>query len=162
MERLTRSFSTSTVDINKAWRRKVYDGKVDGSPDRRKEMKTVKFGESRHGRLWKLKKLFHLKGSSDEHAVDEVAEEAEKSKLKPQHQSKIADSRDKFESYPVWVGRELNAADVAHGNTILGCGTPPPPSWAYSCMAMAGDAHSLLNCFVFSMEYYRRRRRRLV
>ncbi|KAI3502932.1 hypothetical protein L2E82_43799 [Cichorium intybus] len=98
MESLTRSFSTSTVDINKAWRRKVYDGKVDGSPDHRKDMKTAKFGESRHGRLWKIKKLFHLDGrSSDEHEVDEVAEGAKKSKLKP-HQSKIADSRDKFES----------------------------------------------------------------
>nr|GEZ32618.1 hypothetical protein [Tanacetum cinerariifolium] len=33
MKRLTRSFLTTSVDINKAWRRKVYDGRVDGSPD---------------------------------------------------------------------------------------------------------------------------------
>ncbi|CAH1413492.1 unnamed protein product [Lactuca virosa] len=98
MERLTRSFSTSTVDINKAWRRKIYDGKIDGSPDHRKDMKTVKFGESRHGRLWKIKKLFHLDGGSDEHdQVDEVADGGMKSKSKP-HQSKIAESKDKFES----------------------------------------------------------------
>ncbi|KAJ0868949.1 hypothetical protein HanRHA438_Chr11g0483811 [Helianthus annuus] len=59
--------SASSVDVNKVWRRKTYDiSTVEGSiPDRRKNMKTARFGESR-SRLSKIKKLFNM--GSDEQA----------------------------------------------------------------------------------------------
>ncbi|KAK1439082.1 hypothetical protein QVD17_04897 [Tagetes erecta] len=64
MGSLTRSFSTSSSDINRAWRNKVYDGKVEaGSPDLRKDVKTARFGESKHGRFRKIKKFFNFKSS---------------------------------------------------------------------------------------------------
>ncbi|PWA71906.1 hypothetical protein CTI12_AA272960 [Artemisia annua] len=94
MERLTRSFSTTSVDINKAWRRKVYDGRVDGSPDGRKDMKTATLGESHHSRFWKIKKFFKPDGSSKE----EDSESAKKTKQKSHRSSKIAGSREEFES----------------------------------------------------------------
>ncbi|KAD3640812.1 hypothetical protein R6Q59_003498 [Mikania micrantha] len=94
MERLTRSFSTTSVDINKGWRRKVYDGKTDGciTPDLRKDhMKTARFGETHHGRFWKIKKLlFNL---------DPPSEQQQSNKIK--HKSKISRSNynnDEFEN----------------------------------------------------------------
>lgn len=93
MERLTRSFSTTTVDINKAWRRKVYDGRVDGSPERRKDMKTATLGESHHSRFWKIKKFF----KPDESSKEQDSESAKKTKPKSHRSSKIAGSREEFE-----------------------------------------------------------------
>ncbi|KAF5778731.1 hypothetical protein HanRHA438_Chr12g0562201 [Helianthus annuus] len=90
MERLTRSFSTTSVDINKAWRSKVYD---DGSPDLRKDMKTARFGDqSHHGRFSKIKKLFNL-----DRALEQQ-QEASSSKKKTKLKSKGSGSRDEFES----------------------------------------------------------------
>ncbi|KAJ9564382.1 hypothetical protein OSB04_000348 [Centaurea solstitialis] len=94
METLTRSFSTTSADINKAWRRKVYDGGVDNSPDQR-NIKTAKFGESHHGRFWKLKRLFSFDRGSEE---QEVATSSKKSKSKFHRSSSIAGSRMEFES----------------------------------------------------------------
>ncbi|MFS8033642.1 hypothetical protein Hanom_Chr17g01571951 [Helianthus anomalus] len=92
MERLTRSFSTTSVDINKAWRSKVYDGKVDGSPDLRKDMKTARFGDqSHHGRFSKIKKLFNLDRASEQ-------QDASSSKKKTKLKSKGSGSKDEFES----------------------------------------------------------------
>ncbi|KAI3665562.1 hypothetical protein L6452_44189 [Arctium lappa] len=94
MEALTRSFSTTSVDINKAWRRKIYDGGVDSSPDHR-NIKTTRFGETHHGRFWKIKKLFNRHRGSEE---QEVAAVGKKSKSKSHRSSNIAGSRDEFES----------------------------------------------------------------
>lgn len=89
MESLTRSFSTTTVDINKAWRRKVYDGKFEGSPDHRKDIKTARFGDGGHrGRFWKIKKLFNF-----DRAAPEKQDQSKKSKSK----SKTSGSGDDFE-----------------------------------------------------------------
>lgn len=80
-------FLTTSVDVNKVWRRRSYDVNVEDSPDRRKNMKTVRFGES-HGPFSKIKKLF--KGSNNEQGS---------SRDKKAHQSaKVAASTNAFQS----------------------------------------------------------------
>ncbi|MFS7973459.1 hypothetical protein Hanom_Chr09g00856771 [Helianthus anomalus] len=80
-------FLTTSVDVNKVWRRKGYDISVEGSPDRRKSMKTVRFGDG-HSRFSKIKKLFNM--GSDEHASSRAK--------KDQRSTKIADSNGEFQS----------------------------------------------------------------
>ncbi|KAL4582493.1 hypothetical protein LXL04_007043 [Taraxacum kok-saghyz] len=80
-------FLTNSVDVNKVWRRRSYDVSVEDSPDRRKNMKTVRFGES-HGPFSKIKRMFG-KGSHEQSS----------SRDKKAHQSaKIAASTTEFQS----------------------------------------------------------------
>ncbi|KAI3669656.1 hypothetical protein L6452_40975 [Arctium lappa] len=80
-------FLTTSVDVNKVWRRKTYNVNVEDTPDRRKNMKTVRFGES-HGRFSKIKKMFNM-GS----------QEKSSSRAKKDHQStKIAGSSKEFQN----------------------------------------------------------------
>ncbi|KAI3500160.1 hypothetical protein L1887_35977 [Cichorium endivia] len=85
--RLMEKFLTTSVDVNKVWRRRSYDVSVEDCPDRRKNMKTVQFGES-HGPFSKIKKMFK-KGSH---------EQASSHDKKGRQSSKIAASTNAFQS----------------------------------------------------------------
>ncbi|KAL8250897.1 hypothetical protein R6Q59_034590 [Mikania micrantha] len=74
--------------MDKIWRRKGYNVSIDGSPDQRKNMKTVRFGES-HSRFSKIKKLFNM-GSDHEHEPCRAK--------KDQRSPKVAKSSVEFQS----------------------------------------------------------------
>ncbi|KAI3500159.1 hypothetical protein L2E82_18577 [Cichorium intybus] len=81
-------FLTSSVDVNKVWRRRSYDVSIDDSPDRRKNMKTVQFGES-HGPLSKIKKMFN-KGSNEKASPrDKKAHQSGKVATSAEFQSRL-------------------------------------------------------------------------
>lgn len=80
-------FLTNSVDVNKVWRRKSYDISVDVSPDRRKNMKTIRIGEN-HSTFSKFKKLFNM--GSDERASSRAK--------KDKRSKKIADSSQEFQN----------------------------------------------------------------
>ncbi|KAK1422113.1 hypothetical protein QVD17_25002 [Tagetes erecta] len=64
-------FLTNSVDVNKVWRRRSYEvSTVEGSSDKRKNMKTARFGGG-SSRLSKIKKLFNM--GSDEHRSSKIA-----------------------------------------------------------------------------------------